>query len=71
MDHALPWRQRWGLWLHVSMCKYCLRFGRQIMWLRTFCRQYTKATEDEAAAASLSFEARQRIKEHLTHGTKP
>ena len=66
LDHPLPWRRRMGLWMHVSMCKYCSRFGKQIAWLRRFMRRYPQTAEQQLATEKLSSEARQRIVERLT-----
>jgi len=64
LDHPLPIRQRIGLRVHLMLCKWCRRYGKQIRWLRTVA--YDHAEElSEAAPQRLSAEARERIKQRL------
>ena len=34
LERPLPWRQRSGLWLHLRLCVWCARYGRQLKFLR-------------------------------------
>jgi hypothetical protein len=64
LDHQLPPAKRTGLWLHLLICKWCRRYGRQIRFLR----HAAQANPDELTEADpqkLSGEARERIKQRL------
>lgn len=67
LDHKLPWRQRWGLRLHLLLCKWCRRYGRQISFLRGAARQHPEMLLG-AAPRKLSDEARERIRKQLRSG---
>ena len=34
MDDDLPLHQRMAIWIHLLMCRYCLRFRNQMKQLR-------------------------------------
>lgn len=71
VDRPLRWRERLGLWLHVLMCRYCFRFKIHIKWLHYFCKNETKAIENELYEEhSLSPEARKRIAEKISEHLK-
>jgi len=64
LDHALPRARRFGLWLHLLMCIWCRRYGKQIRLLR----DAAQAHPEELTATipdQLSPEARERIKQRL------
>jgi len=64
LDRKLPLRQRFGLRVHLLLCKWCRRYGKQI----TFLRSAAHAHPDEMAEPvpqKLSDEARERIKHRL------
>jgi hypothetical protein len=64
LDHPLPLAKRLSLWLHLLICKWCRRYGKQIKFLRDAAQghleQFTEAEPQE-----LSPEARERIKRRL------
>ncbi len=64
LDHKLTWRQRFGLHVHLLLCKWCRRYGKQIKFLRRAAHDHP---EELATPASqkLTSEARERIKEKL------
>jgi len=64
LDHPLPRMTRIGLWLHLLICKWCRRYGKQIRFLRHAAHEHQ---EDLAASEpqKLSAEARERIKRRL------
>jgi hypothetical protein len=64
LDHPLPPARRFGLWLHLLICKWCRRYGRQIRFLREAAHEHDE-TLAEGAPQNLSPEARERIKQHL------
>jgi hypothetical protein len=66
MDHPLPWSQRWSLWIHVLMCRYCSRFKQHLTRLRSLSRQYVEDAQERPDSPALSPEARQRIKKRLS-----
>ncbi len=64
LDHPLPRMTSIGLRLHLLICKWCRRYGKQIRWLH----QATHNQEDkwvQTDANSLSDSARERIKRNL------
>jgi|SRR6266568_7976877 len=69
LDHPLTFRQRVGLRLHLVLCKWCRRYGKQIRFLRSAARQHEEH-EDCLPNQSLRPEARERIKQRLEAGKK-
>lgn len=69
LDGKLPFRQRLGLRIHLMLCKWCRRYGKQIRFLQTATREHA---DDEQALPqkTLSPEARARIKQRLQAGKK-
>lgn len=66
MDRNLPLYQRMLIRMHLMMCKYCTRFRRQVMILREFCRSRHLDEHVLDSAATLSPDARERIRKALT-----
>jgi len=69
LDHKLTFRQRWGLRIHLFLCKWCSRYGKQI----TFIHHTAQLRPDEMAESNppkLSAEARERIRKQLRANTK-
>lgn len=64
LDHRLPPLRRAGLWLHVLICQWCRRYGRQVRFLRQAAHEHPEEFT-EAADQKLSGAARERIKEKL------
>lgn len=67
MDRELPFRQRIGLWMHLSMCRLCAGFARHVRLLRRAARENPERLVDDSSgpAHTLSPEARERIKAAL------
>lgn len=64
LDRKLPPHQRLGLRIHLLLCKWCRRYGKQITFLRSATRQH--GHEDQLLPPrTLSLEARERIKQRL------
>jgi len=64
LDQPLPPAKRIGLALHLLICKWCRRYGRQIRFLHDAAHNHA----DELAQCvpqKLSNEARERIKRSL------
>ena len=64
LDHKLPLRQRFGLSVHLLLCKWCRRYGKQITFLRNAAREHPDEVT-EPVPQTLSAEARERIKQRL------
>src|SRR5437773_5814364 len=64
LDHKLPFRQRFGLRVHLLLCKWCRRYGKQITFLRNAAHEHPDEMA-EPVPQKLSDEARDRIKQKL------
>jgi hypothetical protein len=64
LDHKLPLRQRFGLRVHLMLCKWCRRYGKQIAFLRDAAHEHPDELA-EPVPQKLSNEARERIKRRL------
>jgi hypothetical protein len=64
LDHKLPLRQRFGLRVHLMLCKWCRRYGKQITFLRDAAHEHPDELA-EPVPQKLSNEARERIKQRL------
>jgi len=64
LDTKLCFSKRLGLWLHLMICKWCRRYGKQIHFLQ---RAASKHADELTAGVpqNLSPEARERIKQRL------
>ena len=61
LDRPLTFFERLGLRLHLLLCKWCRRYGKQLKFLRSAAHQ----CEDHQPGQKLSPEARERIKQRL------
>jgi hypothetical protein len=64
LEQSLPQPKRLGLWLHLLICKWCRRYGRQIRFLNEAAHTHPDVL-NQAGAQKLSDEARARIKNNL------
>src|SRR5664279_3483065 len=64
MDRKLSLFERFGLRLHLVLCKGCRRYGNQLSFLRSVTHQCEKDGNLQKAQG-LSAEARERIKQKL------
>jgi hypothetical protein len=64
LDHQLPALERFGLRLHLVLCKWCRRYGKQIRLLREAAHEHPEELT-EAAPQNLSPAARERINQSL------
>lgn len=69
MDRALPALEVIGLRIHLLLCGWCRRYGKQIRFLRRAAHEHPEEVA-QAASESLSPEARERIRRSLGNGTK-
>ena len=66
LDAPLPFSKRLGLWLHLVICKWCRRYGKQIRFLRSAAHEHADPLT-QAVPENLSPEARERVKQALQH----
>jgi len=64
LDGKLSFSKRLGLVLHLLICKWCRRYGKQIRFMREAAREHSESLS-EAVPQQLSAEARERIKRRL------
>ncbi len=69
LDQQLGLRQRIGLRIHLFLCKWCRRYGKQIGFLRSVAHRHEKY-EPSLPPQSLRSEARERIKRRLLEEEK-
>ena len=63
METKLPLRKRIGLWMHLSMCRLCKGFVRQLRVIQTAAKEHGESKDDTSLAdATLSDDARERIR---------
>lgn len=67
MEHKLPFRKRVFLWMHLSMCKLCGGFGKELQMIQDATRRHAENIEKDATPgdSSLSNEARERLRRAL------
>lgn len=63
MDRRLPLYRRLGIKLHLMMCYLCRRYEKQLLFIRSILQ--TEDRVDEINCASLSPEAKEKIKKKL------
>ncbi len=64
LDHSLSLAQRLSLRLHLLLCKWCRRYGKEIRLLRRVVQERPDQVS-EATPGNLSPEARERLKRSL------
>ena len=64
IERKLPLRQRFGLRVHLMLCKWCRRYGKQITFLRDAAHEHPDELA-EPVPQKLSNEARERIKQRF------
>lgn len=64
LDHPLRLGQRIGLRIHLVLCKWCRRYGKQIRFLRSAAHQHAEH-EIGLPTQTLRSETRERIKRSL------
>lgn len=67
LDKKLSCSRRFGLSLHLLVCKWCRRYGKQVRFLRDVAQEHPESLT-EAVPQKLSAEARERIKQRLKAG---
>lgn len=69
LDRPLSLAKRFGLRVHLLLCRWCRRYGKQIRFLRGAARENPDGF-NEAAPRRLSPEARERLKHSLRDSQK-
>ena len=64
LDHKLTWRQQLGLRIHLMLCKWCSRYGKQIAFVHRAVHSHPDRV-NLAVSPKLSPEAREQIKKQL------
>lgn len=64
LDHRLPILQRVGLRIHLLLCKWCRRYGKQIRFLRDAAHHHPDELV-EPAPQKLPDAFRERMKQRL------
>jgi hypothetical protein len=64
MDHPLPFGKKCGLRLHLLICRWCRRYGKQLQFLRQASRCEPGSTPGKHSP-ELSPEAKERLKRIL------
>jgi len=67
MDRKLPFYQRVGIRLHLSMCRFCSRYRKQLLFMKEALTRCNESDCPEDVYGPLSEEARERMKQALTH----
>ncbi len=63
METKLSLRKRIGLWIHLSMCRLCKGFARQLRVIQAAAKQHGESeTDTRLADATLPDKARERIR---------
>ena len=67
MERTLLLWERVSLWFHLSMCKLCRGFSKDLRLLREAARRHAEDVESDAidSDAALSTESRERMKRAL------
>ena len=69
LDRRLSGSEKFGLRLHLLLCKWCRRYGGQLKFLRSVARECEEHPSAQDARG-LSPEARERIKRNLQSSEK-
>jgi hypothetical protein len=69
LDRPLPPTKRFGLWLHLLLCKWCRRYGAQVRLLNRAAHDHPDKLA-ETIPQNLSPEARERIQQKLRAGAE-
>jgi hypothetical protein len=64
LDHPLSFRRRLGLRIHVMLCKWCRRYGKQVSFLHKDVHEHPDDVT-QCVPQKLSEEARERIKKRM------
>ena len=68
LDRTLMPVERFGLRLHLLLCKCCRAYGKQIKFLSAAAKEHASDDDQPSPQPALSSEARERIKRSLQSG---
>ena len=66
MERSLPLWERLGIRLHLKMCQHCMHYKQQLESLQDAMHRYGHLIQEEEPLATLSEEAKRRIKQNLS-----
>jgi len=64
-DHQLTRRQRFSVWFHLTMCRMCATYRKQLDFISRLSRGMGDLVTTRAADETLSPECKQRIRDAL------
>lgn len=64
-DRKLTLRERLGIRMHLTMCRFCRRYKKQLEFIRGLMAAYRRHLDQNPAEGQLSTEAKFRIKRTL------
>src|SRR5262245_15624594 len=67
LDHSLSAAKRAGLRMHLLLCRWCRRYGKQVRFLREAVREHPDELNE---GQTLSPQARERLKQSLRDRAK-
>jgi transposase-like protein len=70
LDTRLSMSERLGLRLHLFICKWCSRYGRQLKFLQRAAREYNVATAEPSDRPRLTTEAIFRINDRIAQAIR-
>jgi len=68
LDHSLPLFTRFKMRMHLIVCSWCRRYGKQVRFLRKAAHDHSEDLET-ANNQTLSADAKERIKRSLQDGS--
>mgnify|MGYP006952653262 CR=1 FL=1 len=69
-DRCLTRRERWGVRLHLLVCKGCREFARRLHTLRAACKQLEQASVLSGSEPALKADSKSRIRQALALQSK-
>jgi len=71
IDHKLTLKERITIRIHITFCKFCRRYYRQLTMMHHYFEERLKKESQSSppAGSSLSLEAKGRIKKNLKKNT--
>lgn len=64
LDHSLSGKQRAAMGLHLLVCSWCRRYGKQIRFLKSATHEHAEDFQS-ASAHGLSEAAKERMKQAM------
>ncbi|MFZ4698981.1 MAG: hypothetical protein ACOYMG_02920 [Candidatus Methylumidiphilus sp.] len=67
LDSRLSWRERFGLWMHLMMCRLCRRYVRDQRFMRKAFKQARRDGMPPSSSVTLPKASRERIRQVLSN----